>query len=146
MKKKAPTPTLGTAPLKQLPATERARLAIEGIGPGEVCDGLHRISELYPTGATPRHVLAEQVEILALAFAKAQSDLKARAAQGDFYKEYLRMVEEHRELRAFLRDHFPDDLEVAVALNMPLLNMVKATMLMLKKKNGSTLAVDSIGQ
>jgi hypothetical protein len=125
---------LGSKPLKELPATERARIAIEAIGPGEVSDKLCRfaIPSIPPLPPPIAVLLAEQVEILALAYAKAQNDLKANTARGEFYQQYCRMVDELREFRAFLRDHFSEQLERAVAVDQPLLLMVKATMLDLK--------------
>jgi hypothetical protein len=114
---------------------DRARIAIKGIGPGPVADQLEDIEALFPVAKARLAIglLYKEIEILALAYAKAYIDLKAAEIQRQFYANYCKMVNEHRELRAFLYEHFNEELGRATSLNVPLLEICKGIMLEKKK-------------
>ena len=114
---------------------DRARVAIQGIGPGLVADELETLEALFPVpkARLAIRLLYKEIEILALAYAKAYNDLKAAEVQRQFYATYCKMVDHNRQLRAFLYEHFNDELGRATSLNTPLLDICKQIMLDGKK-------------
>lgn len=77
----------------------------------------------------PLKIFRQEVEELALAHAKAMSDLKAGTVRESFHAEYLRMCDANRQLRAFLISNFPEYVETADALKTPLIDVCKRIML-----------------
>jgi hypothetical protein len=77
----------------------------------------------------PFRIFRQEVEELALAHAKALSDLKAATVRESFYAHYLKMVEENRQLRSFLIGHFPAYVETADSLKIPMIEIAKRVML-----------------
>jgi len=132
----APVPgTIGSQAFKSLPSAIRARKAIEGMGQSDVHDAIERIEAQFPVTTSRRAIelLYLEIEFLALGYAKVSNDLRAREVQEQFYKTYTTMVDEHRELRAFLFEHFNDELGRGTSMNMPLLAICKGIMLDGKK-------------
>jgi hypothetical protein len=70
-----------------------------------------------------------QVEILARRLTRDYQAEKSAKITGEFYQSYLRLVAEQRELRSFLLQHFPDDIERAEAGNRPLPEVARDIML-----------------
>jgi len=80
-------------------------------------------------------IARDQVRELAIAHAKALNDAKAHAAQVDFYKQYLELAAQLRELRNFFAEHYSSELERALVQNVNLLDLAKQ--IMLRNKAGS---------
>ncbi len=86
---------------------------------------------------TPLRIFRQEVEELALAHAKALSDLKAATVRDSFHAQYTKMVEENRQLRSFLMNNFPSYVETADALKIPLVEISKRIMLDQRKSDGA---------
>lgn len=86
-------------------------------------------------------ILRAEVAELALAYATEVNNRKARAAQDEFYSQYTKMVQQHRQFRSFLFDHFPDDLKRAEA--DPRLSLVDLSItIMLRQKEALDAPAD----
>lgn len=145
----------------QLTANSRAALAIKGMGPGEISDKVEACELLYykwlgvevnddgfqvsrkwftpwrelilRIARTPISIFRSQVADLALTCAKQMTDAKAAIVRDQFHAQYLKMVEQNRELRLFLGEHFKHDLVEAESRNVPIAILIKEVMLRLKK-------------
>lgn len=78
--------------------------------------------------------LWSMIEILARAVAKLQVDAKAQVIQADQNQQFLRLLGDHKKLRAMLHQHFGVELERAETLNQPLIDCAIEIMLNLKGK------------
>ncbi len=142
----------------------QAALAIAGMLPGRVADEAERLEsefqEWCPTVPESRpydrfvpqfylnavqdsavrwarkgtDILRQQVALLALNFQESQNDLKALTQRTEFYQQYVKMVEDNGKFRAFLYENFPEELKMADATNMPLIQFAQGLMLQLKSK------------
>lgn len=149
----------------QLTANSRAALAIKGMGPAEISDkveacellyykwlGIEVNDEGFPVSRkwftpwrelilriarTPITIFRSQVADLALTCAKQMTDAKAAIVRTSFHAEYLKLVEQNRELRLFLGEHFPHDLKEAESRNIPVAQLIKEVML--RQKNRTPL-------
>jgi hypothetical protein len=72
---------------------------------------------------------------LAITVAKQQNDARAAVSQADTYRQFVRLVGDNREYRAFLYEHFGNDLAQADAMNQPLLELTKGMLLKFKYGN-----------
>jgi hypothetical protein len=71
------------------------------------------------------NILYSQIALLATALQEHQLKEKGTAISGQFYQEYLRMVEANRGFHAFLMEHYREKLSAAHAANRPLLDLSK---------------------
>lgn len=77
--------------------------------------------------------LWRMIAVLARAVAKLQVDAKAQVIQADQNQQFLRLLGDHKKLRAMLYQHFGPELERAETLNQPLIDC--AIEIMLKGKS-----------
>jgi hypothetical protein len=142
-----------------LPSAEKV---VKGMPPGEISDKMEYYEALYynwlgvsvddygtigagrwftwirklqmRVAATPIRIFRCEISELGLKVAKAMNDLKAQEAQAQTYQEYVRMVAENRDLRAFLEEHFKDYVKEAEARNISIPLLVKEMLLHFGKK------------
>jgi hypothetical protein len=77
-------------------------------------------------------LVRQQVELLARALTKALVDQRAQTAQAGFYQDYCRMTQEGRAMRAFLLEHFPNEIAQAEAGNRRLPDVMREIMMRAK--------------
>ena len=117
------------AAIKALPAGELAAKLVELEEKYEQWTGTTR-GQLSQWVADPvLRILRSQVALLAQEIQPALLEAKAATGQQYFGKEYLRMTEDNRKLRAFLMEYFESEMRVAVSRDTPLLEVVKALLL-----------------
>lgn len=113
--------------------------------PKTVTDMLERTREsaiMIMKGACK--IFRQEVEELALAHAKAMTDLRAASARDSFHAQYCKMVDENRQLRSFLLGNFAEYVERADALHIPLIDIAK-TIMMDQKRAGANPAPSFVG-
>lgn len=149
--------------LPRNPGPVNASLAIRGMPPGEISDKMEAYENLfdcwlgvkvddaghvveqrwfsrfrgflcYRIARTPVGIFRAQVADLAIACAKLMNDARGAQAREQFYKQYCKMVEENRELRSFLGEHFRIDLLEAEARNISIPLLIKEILLRQKKQ------------
>lgn len=79
-------------------------------------------------------ILRAQVGELARAHAKTLATIRAAENQAGFYKDYVRLVDDHKKLRAFLFEQFEGELKNADSMNTPLLEVAKKIMMRTKRE------------
>lgn len=77
-------------------------------------------------------ILRAQIGELARAHAKTLASTRAAETQAGFYKDYIRLVDENKKLRAFLFEQFETELKNADSMNTPLLEVAKKIMMRTK--------------
>lgn len=83
---------------------------------------LHRLARV------PFKVFRAEVDLLVESCEKLRSDANAAGIQAQFYKQYLRMTEEQRQLHSFLEENFRHDVREAEVRDIPLSQLVQEIM------------------
>ena len=79
-------------------------------------------------------IIRAQIGELARAHAKVLAATRAAEQQAGFYKDYIRLVDDHKKLRAFLFEQFEPELQNADSMNTPLLEVAKKIMMRTKQE------------
>jgi hypothetical protein len=147
--------------MTKAPSLPVAEKVVKGMPPGEISDKMESYENLYYAwrgvgvgeygdvegsrwftwirnlqlwiARKPIRIFRAEISELGLFATKALVDAKAAESQAQTYKEYVRMVEANRELRAFLEEHFKNDLMEAQARNVSIPILLKEILLRLKK-------------
>lgn len=77
-------------------------------------------------------ILRREVALLALNYQESQNSLKQMQVQRAFYDQFIKLQEQNTKFRAFLYENFQEELKVADATNMPLIQFAQGLMLQLK--------------
>ncbi|MBF6570504.1 MAG: hypothetical protein IVW54_16680 [Candidatus Binataceae bacterium] len=147
--------------MTKAPSLPVAEKVIKGMPPGEISDKMEHYEGLYYAwrgvgvgeygdleggrwftwirnlqlwiARKPIRIFRAEISELGLYASKALTDAKAAESQAQTYKEYVKMVEANRELRAFLEEHFKQDLMEAQARNVSIPILLKEILLRLKR-------------
>lgn len=77
---------------------------------------------------TPVSIFRSEIAELATALQESMARENQQGLQNNFGAEYLRLTDDLRGFRKFLLNHFPDQMEMAESLNVPLLEVAKGIM------------------
>lgn len=131
----------------------KASDALRGIPPGVIADKMelfekHVCDYLADAHGTPwgrfsiwclrelLKVYRSETYELAVAYSKQLNDQRAATAQADFYQQYLRMVQENREMRSFFWNHFGAELLEAETENITLSALARRLLLRYRYPDG----------
>lgn len=137
---------VGRLPDGKLSVNSRAAVAVRGLQSCEAADKTAALEDLFERwlndpkkgskrakklelARKPLLIFREQIAILAGALSDLMAQSSAAGIQESNQAEYLRMCGELRDFRTFIARHYPNQMEQAVSLNKPVLDLARELIL-----------------